>query len=221
MTYQAQFEELLNRYIVERNKDYSTQSKEERKQTREFFESIYPQIKEIEKTAPDFVLHQLEANLTKLNIGLLHLLVDFVRAGCSPSAKLEKTVEVLLKLCFKVLQSYKEIEEHDPLSFISQTYETIWHWGLDGDPEDNLYQLYFDLTCELLSDKYFALENKDNQDRYRHSVVYWIMMSDYHFTKDKKGFQVIFDRLKKNPSVEDDPMLEHWEESEKEINNRT
>lgn len=218
MTYQEQFDELVDRYIIERGKDYSTQSKEERKRTRAFYESIYPQIEEIQKMVPDFVLHQLEANLTKLNIWVLHLLVDFVRAGCSPSAKLEKTIEVLLKLCFKVLEFYEELEENDPLFFISQTYETIWHAGLDDDPED-LYQLYFDLTCALLSDKYFALDHEHNQNRYRDSVVYWIMMSDQHFTRDKEDFQVIFDRLKKNPLVDDDPLLEYWQEFLEEINN--
>lgn len=218
MTYQIQFKQLVERYILEVSTEDEEKTEEERKQTHDFFDNIYQRLEDIQKIEPNFVLIELEACLTKLDIWVLHILVDFVRTGCSPSAKFEKTLDILLILCFRVLESYKEIEAHDPFYFISQTYETIWHTGLehyDGD----LYRLYFDLTYELLDDKYFVIEDEENQDRYSNSVFYWILMSNYHFRQDPHDFKEIFSRLKQNPNYRSsDHLIKRWEEYYEEVN---
>lgn len=216
MTHQEKFEALVRKYQLECEKEDEEQTPEEEQLSQEFYWSISPTLLEIQKEDEYFVIAQLKECFEKLNIPAMDILVDFVREGSAPSKQHGAILEILLKLCFKVLENFEQVIENDPFHFIKQVYEIIWHSGLD-DYQKSLYPLYLDLTYELLSDKYHTHENEDNEDRYRNSVIYWILMNSYQFKKSDKDFKLIFNMLKKNPHNYPSD-FRYWEEHYREIN---
>lgn len=116
-----------------------------------------------------------------------------------------------------VLDNFKELENQEPFWFITQVYDAIWH-QCDMPDESNIYKLFFELTNELLDSKYHIHPNKNNKDRYKSSIIYWILMSARFLWKNKSDFNTIFYQLDNNPHLYRTHLFESWEEHYRKIN---
>ena len=109
---------------------------------------------------------------------------------------------LILSEAITMTENARVFDDASLLSYVVQTYDTIFHQVHLSEYPDKCAALYFELTIRLLDTRFLKIHDNENVDSTYSSCLYFIGMADNWFSKRKDEFLQLWKKIETKKDVE-------------------